>query len=89
MIANSIEYQPKVMFTMSTPMALAFEDYAQKHNVDLKAAFASYRGGVFGGATSRRSSKNSTKPTRACSRSFVPQAKWTCCACASATEPSC
>jgi len=45
----ALEYQPKIMMTISTPMVLAMEEYAQKHNVDLKQMFASFKGAVFGG----------------------------------------
>src|SRR5690606_24041293 len=45
----TLEYKPKIMMTISTPMVMAMEEYAQKHNVDLKQMFASFKGAVFGG----------------------------------------
>jgi phenylacetate-CoA ligase len=45
----SLKYQPKVIFTVSTPMVIAYEEYAKKHNIDLREVFASYQGAIFGG----------------------------------------
>src|SRR5690606_20296858 len=45
----TLEYKPKIMMTISTPMVMAMEEYAQKHNVDLKQMFTSFKGAVFGG----------------------------------------
>ncbi|MET0378819.1 MAG: hypothetical protein ABW049_07480 [Spongiibacteraceae bacterium] len=45
----SVEFKPKVMMTISTPLVLAMEEYAQKRDIDLQEIFASYKGAIFGG----------------------------------------
>ncbi len=48
-IEASLKYRPKVFFMLSTPMVTAIEKYVRDRNIDIKEAFASYQGAVFGG----------------------------------------
>jgi len=45
----SREYRPKAMFMLSTPLIMALEQYQKDTNDDLKEAFSSFEGVVFGG----------------------------------------
>jgi phenylacetate-CoA ligase len=47
--AATERYRPRTMFTVSTPLLMAMEDYAEKHAIDMKAMLSSYKGLVFGG----------------------------------------
>ena len=41
--------RPKAMFMLSTPLIITLDKYQKETGEDLKAAFSSYRGAVFGG----------------------------------------
>lgn len=49
LIEASERYRPTAMFTVSTPLLMAMEDYAEQHNLDMKSVLSSYKGLVFGG----------------------------------------
>ncbi|QQD17322.1 phenylacetate--CoA ligase family protein [Spongiibacter nanhainus] len=49
LIQISKEYRPKALFMISTPMILGLEQYEKNTGEDIKAAFSSYEGIVFGG----------------------------------------
>jgi len=49
LVKLSRELRPKAMFMLSTPLIIALEKYQQETGDDLKEAFSSYEGVVFGG----------------------------------------
>lgn len=49
LFADSLEYEPTALMVVSTPLIMAIEDYAKKHDLDLREVFASYKGVVYGG----------------------------------------
>ena len=49
LVAVSRELRPKALFMLSTPLIITLDQYQKKTGEDLKEAFSSYRGVVFGG----------------------------------------
>lgn len=49
LVAMSRELRPKALFMLSTPLIITLDQYQKKTGDDLKEAFSSYRGVVFGG----------------------------------------
>lgn len=48
-IEASIQFRPKVMNPVSTPLLMAIEEECQKRNIDIHDVFSSYKAVVFGG----------------------------------------
>jgi phenylacetate-CoA ligase len=48
-IETSLQFRPKVMNPVSTPLLMAIEEECQQRNIDIKDVFASYNAVVFGG----------------------------------------
>jgi phenylacetate-CoA ligase len=49
LFADSINFRPTAMMVLSTPLIMAIEDHARKHDTDLRDVFSSYKGAIYGG----------------------------------------
>lgn len=49
LVALSRQYRPKALFMLSTPVIMVLDQYQKKTGDDLREAFSSYKGAVFGG----------------------------------------
>jgi phenylacetate-CoA ligase len=45
----SEQFRPKAVFSVSAPLLMAMDEYARKHDLDLRKIFSSYQAAIFGG----------------------------------------